>query len=101
MTGTGGDDATKATGETDAEKELDFEKQQKEDAQAAKKEQDQAKKQQETAQMCASLRSNVAALQSGVRITRVNAQGERYFVDDAQRQAEAANAQNEISQHCK
>lgn len=100
-TGANGGDATQGSGKTDAERQLDFEKQQREAAEAAKKAQDQAKAQQQAAQRCASLRANVTTLQSGVRITRVNAQGERYFVDDAQRQAEAANAQNEISQHCK
>lgn len=96
-----GGGATKDAGETEAEKELDFEKLQKDDAAAAKKAQDLAKKQQETAHLCAGLRSNLTTLQSGVRITRVDAQGERYFMDDTQRQAETANAQNEISQHCK
>jgi len=95
-------DASKDTQDkTAAEKEMDFQKRQKDAADAARKQQELAKKQQQVAQLCTNLRANLNMLQSGIRVARMDAQGERYIMDDTQRSAEMARAQNEISQNCK
>lgn len=50
---------------------------------------------------CARAQGNLRDLQSGIRITRTNEQGERVFMDDAQRQAEVERARNLITSECK
>ncbi|MGA8862292.1 MAG: DUF4124 domain-containing protein [Gallionella sp.] len=50
---------------------------------------------------CNSAQQNLRNLQSGVRISDVNASGERYFLDDSQRQQRIDKAQQDISNYCK
>lgn len=50
---------------------------------------------------CTRARNKLAALQSGQRIVRYNAQGEREFIDDATRATETADAQQSVSEWCK
>jgi len=97
-----------SAGDSDAEKtksladqDLEFKKRQKELADAYKKQQDDAAKDQANQQRCASLRNNLTALQSGQRIARTDDQGNRYFVDDAQRQADTQKIQSDMAANCK
>ncbi|MDP3872796.1 MAG: DUF4124 domain-containing protein [Pseudomonadota bacterium] len=50
---------------------------------------------------CTRARNKLAALQSGQRIVRYNAQGEREFIDDATRATETTDAQQSVSEWCK
>jgi hypothetical protein len=50
---------------------------------------------------CQRAQSQAKALDSGVRITRVNASGEREYLDDKQRAAEQQRTQEIIAQNCK
>ncbi|MDP2869251.1 DUF4124 domain-containing protein [Methyloversatilis sp.] len=50
---------------------------------------------------CTRARNKLAALQSGQRIVRYNAQGEREFIDDATRATETSEAQQSVSEWCK
>jgi len=50
---------------------------------------------------CARARAAVRSLESGLRTARVNAQGEREILDDAQRAAEMKNAQGVVASDCK
>ena len=50
---------------------------------------------------CARAREQMASIDSGQRISRTNAQGERYFLEDDQRAQEAAKTQQLVSQWCK
>lgn len=50
---------------------------------------------------CTRARNKLAALQSGQRIVRYNAQGEREFIDDATRAAETREAQQSVSEWCR
>lgn len=50
---------------------------------------------------CTRARNKLAALQSGQRIVRYNAQGEREFIDDATRATESAEAQQSVSEWCR
>ncbi len=53
------------------------------------------------AENCASARQSKATLDAGTRIGRINAKGEREFLDDAGRAAETKRAQSVIDTNCK
>jgi hypothetical protein len=71
--------------------------QQSDDAQAAAK--------QATAEAlkanCDAARDNLRSLQSGARIMDINPSGERYYLDDSQRQQRIDKVQQDISNLCK
>lgn len=52
------------------------------------------------AQNCSSARESLRLLQSGQRVARLDAKGERYYIDDAQRAQEASRAQDAVKQWC-
>lgn len=86
---------------TPAEQEQEFRKRREsaekasEDAAREKKEQA-AKK-----ENCDRAREYLRGLESGQRIARVDAQGERSFMDDAQREQETARARESVQEACK
>jgi hypothetical protein len=84
-----------------ADQDVEFKKRQKEMADASKKQQDEAAKNKLTQDHCQALRASLSTLQSGVRIARTDDQGQRYFVDDSQRQTESQKVQGDISADCK
>jgi hypothetical protein len=49
---------------------------------------------------CQRAQTQVSALQNGARVTRLNANGEREFLDDAQRAAELKRTQDIAAQSC-
>jgi hypothetical protein len=85
---------------TVAEKEADFQKRKKEQEEAAAKAEKDAAVAKDKQQACTSSRNNLAALESGQRIARPNAKGEREFLDDAGRAAEISRAKDTISKAC-
>ena len=50
---------------------------------------------------CQRAQTSAKALESGVRIARMNASGEREYLDDKQRADELKRAQDNIAQNCK
>ena len=54
----------------------------------------------ERQRFCTQARSQLAALNSGQRIARMSADGEREFLDDAARSAEVARLQQQVAEHC-
>lgn len=85
---------------TPAEQEADFRKRQM-DAQKAREKEDQASRNAQAKQdNCARAQETLAGLESGQRIARTNASGERYYVDDDQRAAEIAKARQSVSSWC-
>jgi outer membrane biosynthesis protein TonB len=84
-----------------ADRDLEFKQRQKEAAEAAKKAEAEAAKAQGLKENCAALRGNLAALQTGGRAARTDANGERSYIDDAQRQSEIERTQAQLSQNCK
>jgi hypothetical protein len=83
------------------EKMQDFQKRREAAAEAeAKQARDKAEKEKADAN-CTRARNKLASLQSGQRIVRYTAQGEREFLDDAARAAETAEAQQSIAEWCK
>jgi type IV secretory pathway VirB10-like protein len=82
------------------DKELEQRRQQAEAAEAAKQKAAQDVQAKARAENCARARQNKASLDSGIRITRTSPQGEREFLDDAQRAAETRRTQDVIARDC-
>ena len=86
--------------QTAAEKEQDYRKRQadaqKASAKAEQEQQDAAAKKEN----CDRSREALRSLESGVRIQRTDAKGERYIMDDAQRDQETAKARTQVQQNC-
>lgn len=80
--------------------EADYQKRRAEKAEADKKQQAAATEQQQKAQSCDAARRNLAALQSGQRMTRYNEKGEPSFIDDAERVRETERARQQIQTYC-
>ena len=94
-------DAAKKTGpRTVAEQEQDFRKRQQDQAKAAKESGQKAAEAQLRADNCLNARERLAQYEIGGRVTRINAQGERYYIDDAQIEQEKARARADAAQSC-
>lgn len=83
------------------DKGLEEKKKQAEDAEAAKKRAQDEQNAKQRAENCNRARSSKADFDSGMRIARTNAQGEREFIDDDTRAAEAKRLQGIIASDCK
>jgi hypothetical protein len=86
---------------TALDKEVDARKAKAEQEQAAKKKAEETKLAAQRAENCQRARQQMASLDSGIRIARVNAKGEREILDDAGRAAEANKAREVISSDCR
>lgn len=82
------------------EKEAEFRKRQVENAERSAKQEQEKKDADAKKRRCETIRSELAGLQAGGRITRYNEQGERVFLDDAEIQQSIARAQKEIGTTC-
>ena len=82
------------------DKELEEKRKQAEDAEAAKKAAEQEKVAKAKAENCVRARQGKANYDSGVRIARTNAQGEREIIDDTTRAAETQRLQQIINSDC-
>lgn len=71
------------------------------EAEATKRKTEEERVAKAKAENCASARQSKATLDSGVRIGRTNAKGEREYLDDAGRAAEVKRAQGVIDTSCK
>jgi len=96
---------TGTTGAKGKEKELTPEQafqKRREDERANAEKEAKARQEKEASQSnCTSARSSLAQLESGQRIARTNAQGERYYVEDDQRAAETERARRAVGEWCK
>jgi beta-lactamase superfamily II metal-dependent hydrolase len=81
--------------------ELQARKQAAEDAEAARQREQEAQLAQRRAENCRNARAHLAALDTGQRIARYNAQGEREIIDDQQRAAETRRARDVIASDCR
>ncbi len=85
---------------TPAEQEADFRKRQL-GAQKAREKEDQAGRDAQAKQdNCARAQETLSGLESGQRIARTNASGERYYVEDDQRAAETQKARQSVNSWC-
>ncbi|MHB1372890.1 MAG: DUF4124 domain-containing protein [Thauera sp.] len=69
-------------------------------AEAEAKAAEEAAREAERERFCEQARNQLAALESGQRVSRFNAAGERELLDDATRGAEAARLRQQIAEHC-
>jgi hypothetical protein len=83
------------------DKELEEKTRKAEDAEKAKKAAEAEKQAKAKADNCAQARQSKATYDSGARVARINAQGEREFLDDDQRAAETQRAQSVIDKDCR
>ncbi|CAN5843285.1 hypothetical protein BH11PSE8_BH11PSE8_09390 [soil metagenome] len=81
--------------------ELEAKRRQTEQEQAAKKQAQDDAANAAKAQNCTRARDALRALESGVRMSMVNKQGEREFMDDASRAAETRRAREVAASDCK
>ncbi len=99
--------ATPAAGQTadgkaaGQDKDLEAKKKQAADAEAAKRKAEEERITKAKIENCARAKQAKASFDSGVRISRTNASGEREFMDDAARAAEVKRIQGIISSDCK
>ena len=83
-----------------AEREDAFRERRAAQAEAEAKAAEEAAREAERQRFCEQSRNQLTALESGQRISRFNAAGEREFLDDAARNAEAARLRQQLSEHC-
>jgi hypothetical protein len=101
----GADASTSASGvpaqKSIAERDAEFKK-----AQLAKKEAAEKDAQKQAAleaqqSNCSNAQQALRSLQSGIRIVTIDANGERSFLDDSERQQRIEKAQNDVNTYCK
>ena len=92
--------STAAT-KTIAEREAELKKEKAEKQSAADKAAQKKATEDALRANCATAQENLRSLQSGVRIMEINVNGERSYIDDAQRQQRIAKAQQDIKDYCK
>ena len=90
-----------ASGQSAAEQEQAFRKRQQQQAEAAKKDGAKQQEAQERQQNCTTARSQLANYEVGGRISRINANGEREFLDDAGIEQEKARVRALVQEWCK
>ncbi|MDO8465423.1 MAG: DUF4124 domain-containing protein [Gallionella sp.] len=90
-----------AAPKTIAEAEAEYKKAQKAKKEAAEKAAQEQAQAEEIKTVCAGLRQNLMALESGMRTQILNAKGEPAYMDDNQRQQGIAKARQDISTYCK
>ena len=97
----GKSDAPKsAAPKTAAEQEQAFRKRQQDQAKAAKESEQKSAEAQRKAENCRNARERLTQYEIGGRQSRINAQGERYYLDDSQIDQEKARARADVAQSC-
>ena len=97
---TKGDAAKSAAPKTAAEQEQAFRKRQQDQAKAAKESEQKSAEAQRKAENCRNARERLTQYEIGGRQSRINAQGERYYLDDSQIDQEKARARADVAQSC-
>ncbi len=84
-----------------ADREMEFLKRQKESQESSDKARKEEASSVEKRENCDNARRQLQALESGERIALRDEKGERYYMDDAQREQETARARSFIDSSCK
>src|SRR5712691_8448961 len=95
-----GDAAKSAAPKTAAEQEQAFRKRQQDQAKAGKESEQKAAEAQRKEENCRNARERLTQYEIGGRQSRINAQGERYYLEDAQIEQEKARARADVAQSC-
>ena len=90
-----------AGGKSAADLDKDFQKRRQDQTEAQQKQQQAAAEQKQNTDACDAARRNLAALNSGQRIARFNQQGEKSYLEDADRVRETERAQQQVQNSCK
>ena len=85
---------------TSAEREQEYRKRQAEAQKTAQKADQEKKDADAKRENCERAREALRSLESGQRIARTDAKGERYFLEDAQRAQETGAARQLVQQNC-
>jgi Domain of unknown function (DUF4124) len=93
-------DSAKSGPKTPVEQEQAFRKRQQDAAKAAKETDQKTAQTQAKEANCNNAKQRLTQYEIGGRISKIDAQGERYYMDDAQIDAEKAKAQADVSQFC-
>ncbi len=83
------------------DKELEAKKKQTLDAEAAKQRAEEEQTRKSKGENCARAKQAKSGLESGIRLSRTNAAGQREVLDDSARAAELKHIQNVIDSECK
>ncbi|RZJ09559.1 MAG: DUF4124 domain-containing protein [Rubrivivax sp.] len=86
---------------TKAEQDAANRQKQDQDREASKQKEEERRAAEQRRDNCARAQASLRDLQSGIRITRTNEQGERVFMDDGQRQSEVERARSLITSECR
>ncbi len=86
--------------QTPADQEAEFRKRQMTAQKAREKDEQVQRDAQVKQENCTRARQSLATFESGIRISRVGTDGERYYLDDAQRSAEMEQARQQVSSAC-
>ncbi|OGS99229.1 MAG: hypothetical protein A3K04_11425 [Gallionellales bacterium RBG_16_56_9] len=86
---------------TMAEREVELKKAQRAKKEAADKAAKKRADSEANKDRCAALQKNLRALQEGIRMVELDANGNQFFIDDEQRQQRIAKTQQDISANCK
>ena len=89
-----------AAPKTAAEQEQAFRKRQQDQAKAAKESGQKDADAQRKAEACRNARDRLAQYEIGGRLSRINAQGERYYLEDTQVEQEKVQARADIARAC-
>jgi hypothetical protein len=98
---TGAAASTPAAPKTIAEREAELRMARQTKKEAADKAAQEQNKKDAKQEYCTQARLSLNALQQDVRIMEIDANGERSYLEDEQRQQRIAKAQQDISKHCK
>src|SRR5262245_26779996 len=98
--GKAGKEGAKSGPPSVADQEQAFRKRQQDAAKAAKEADEKANVAKAKADQCNNARQRLATYSMGGRISRVDANGERYYMEDSQIESEKARAQADVSQLC-
>jgi hypothetical protein len=90
-----------AAQKTAADKELEFRKRQKDAQESTEKANKEQAASADKKENCENARRYLQALESGERIAMRDDKGERYFLDDAQREQDIAKTRQAVQTNCK
>jgi hypothetical protein len=87
-------------GQANADRELAFRKRAAEQAEREKQAAQALRQKTEMAKACADSRGDIRTLESGQRISRIGAGGEREFLSDAERSDRLKEARKSVGERC-
>lgn len=93
--------AAEKAGKTLADRELEFRQRQKDSRETAEKAAQEAHAGAKKAENCQAARAAQQILESGERVALRDSQGERYFLDDRQREAELVKVRESVQANCR